>query len=35
MPMGKLMDLIACYQIVNGAEERSQADDDDMLPDIL
>ena len=34
MPFGELGDLIACYQIANGAEEKRDADDDDMIPDL-
>lgn len=34
MPFGELGDLIACYQILNGAEQKQEVDDLDMIPDI-
>lgn len=35
MPIGEILDLIACYQIWNGAEQKKEIDDLDMIPDIL
>jgi len=35
MPFGEIGDMIACYQIINGAEQKKEVDDDDMIPDIL
>lgn len=35
MPFGELLDMIACYQIVNGAEPERSADDEEMIPDLL
>lgn len=33
MPLGELRDMIACYQIMNGAEEKIIVDDfDEMVP---
>lgn len=33
MPFGELRDMIACYQIANGAEEKIVVqDDEDMIP---
>ena len=34
MPFGELGDMIACYQIMNGAEQKQEVDDLDMIPDI-
>lgn len=34
MPFGELGDMIACYQIINGAEQKTEADDDEMIPDL-
>lgn len=34
MPFGEMGDLIACYQILNGAEQKQEVDDLDMIPDI-
>lgn len=35
MPFGELLDLIACHQIAHGAKEKTLADDDDMIPDLI
>jgi hypothetical protein len=35
MPLGELLDMIACYQIINGAKPKMEADDDEMIPDLL
>lgn len=35
MPFGELLDLIACYQIANGATEKVAGDDEDMIPDFM
>lgn len=34
MPFGELSDMIACYQIINGAEMKEEADDEEMIPDV-
>lgn len=34
MPFGELQDMVACYQISNGAEPKKVLDDEDMIPDI-
>ena len=34
MPFGELSDLIACHQIANGAKEKRDVDDEDMIPDL-
>lgn len=34
MPFGEMADMIACYQISNGAQEKVTPDDEDMIPDI-
>lgn len=34
MPFGEMGDMIACYQIVNGAEQKEEIDDEIMIPDI-
>jgi hypothetical protein len=34
MPFGELGDLIACYQISKGAEQKKEADDMEMIPDL-
>lgn len=34
MPFGELRDLIACYQIANGAREKVPPDDEEMIPDL-
>jgi hypothetical protein len=34
MPLGELNDMIACYQIINGAKQAMPADDEDMIPDL-
>jgi len=34
MPFGELGDMIACYQIFNGAEQKKEADDMEMIPDL-
>lgn len=34
LPMGEMLDMIACYQITKGAKEKEDADDMDMIPDI-
>lgn len=33
-PIGEMGDLVACYQIFNGATPRGEADDDEMIPDL-
>jgi hypothetical protein len=35
MPFGELGDLIACYQIINGAEQKTKTNDEEMIPDII
>lgn len=35
MPIGEVGDLIACYQIIHGAEQKRELDDEDMIPDLL
>lgn len=36
MPFGELLDLIACHQIKHeGAKLKEEADDEDMIPDLL
>lgn len=35
MPFGEIGDMIACYQITNGAEQKKEVDDYEMIPDIL
>lgn len=34
MPFGEMADMIACYQIINGAKPKMEADDEDMIPDL-
>jgi len=34
MPFGELNDLIACHMIANGATEKRDVDDMEMIPDI-
>jgi len=34
MPVGELGDMVACYQIINGAKPKMEADDEDMIPDL-
>ena len=31
MPVGELGDMVACYQIINGAKPKMEADDEDMI----
>lgn len=33
--VGDFLDIIACHQIVNGAEEDIPLDDEDIIPDLL
>jgi hypothetical protein len=35
MPFGEIGDLIACYQISNGAKQKEEADDMIMIPDLI
>jgi len=35
MPFGELLDMIACYQIIHGADAKREADDLDMIPDLV
>ena len=34
LPMGEMLDMIACYQITQGATAKEDADDMAMIPDI-
>ena len=34
MTLGEMLDLIACHQIFNGAEEDLLLTDEDMIPDL-
>ncbi len=35
MPLGELLDMIACYRIMNGDKQKIAADDEEMIPDLL
>lgn len=34
MPIGEFNDLVSCWAITNGAKEREDGDDEEMIPDI-